>query len=188
MPFLARDSVAVAPAFAHCTNPCTRRKVTVTAQTTKQENRKMERKSEHENSKQLLIRTPRAALLLLSQPYWWEADEQSQDNLNQNSYRTTLSERYEKRQPMHGRNRNCSARARSRPEELTKYMQLLGPELARKALTRSPARSSRERRPTDDPGAMVPTLRRNQRRQPSKGGGPSLDPRVIRNRSMQNLN
>ena len=30
--FLARNSVAVAPAFAHCTNRCTRRKVIVNAQ------------------------------------------------------------------------------------------------------------------------------------------------------------
>ena len=32
--FSARNSVAVAPAFAHCTNRCTRRKVIVTAQST----------------------------------------------------------------------------------------------------------------------------------------------------------
>ena len=63
--FLARNSVAVAPAFAHCTNRCTRRKVTVTAQSTKQENRKMKKRSQHENTK-LPIRSPRAALLLLT--------------------------------------------------------------------------------------------------------------------------
>ena len=68
--FLARNSVAVAPAFAHCTNRCTRRKVTVTAQSTKQENRKMKKRSQHENTK-LPIRSPRAALLLLSQSFWW---------------------------------------------------------------------------------------------------------------------
>ena len=48
--FLARNSVAVAPAFAHCTNRCTRRKVTVTAQSTKQENRKMKKRSQDENT------------------------------------------------------------------------------------------------------------------------------------------
>ena len=48
--FLARNSVAVAPAFAHCTNRCTRRKVTVTARSTKQENRKMKKRSQDENT------------------------------------------------------------------------------------------------------------------------------------------
>ena len=47
---LARNSVAVAPAFAHCTNRCTRRKVTVTARSTKQENRKMKKRSQDENT------------------------------------------------------------------------------------------------------------------------------------------
>ena len=42
--FLARNSVAVAPALAHCTNR------TVTAQSTKQENRKMKKRSQDENT------------------------------------------------------------------------------------------------------------------------------------------
>jgi hypothetical protein len=64
-------------------------------QNKKTEKWRKEANTKIQNSKQLLIRTPRAALLLLSQPYWWEADEQSQDNPKQNSYRATLSERYE---------------------------------------------------------------------------------------------
>ena len=68
---VTRNSVAVAPAFAHCTNRCTRRKVTVTAQFTKQENRKMKKRSQHENTK-LPIRSPRAALLYIRSK--WEGE------------------------------------------------------------------------------------------------------------------
>ena len=113
--FLARNSVAVAPAFAHCTNPCTRRKVTVTAQSTKQENRKMKRRSQHENTK-LPIRSPRAALLLLSQSFWWGADEQSQDKPSETKFISIdLVRSIRKRRRLHGRRWTRGARTRSRP-------------------------------------------------------------------------
>ena len=47
--FLARNSVAVDPAFAKCTNRCTRRKVTVNARPTKRENRKQKKTRRHKN-------------------------------------------------------------------------------------------------------------------------------------------
>ena len=101
--FLARNSVAVAPAFAHCTNRCTRRKVTVTAQSTKRENRKMKKRSQHENTK-LPIRSPRAALLLLSQSFWWGADEQSQDKPSETKFISIVLVRsIRKRRRLHGR-------------------------------------------------------------------------------------
>ena len=46
--FFARNSVAVDPAFAYCTNRCTRRKVTVNAHATNRENRKMKKTRRHE--------------------------------------------------------------------------------------------------------------------------------------------
>ena len=48
--FLSRNSVAVDPAFAQCTNRCTRRKVTVNAQPTNRENRNLKKTRRHENS------------------------------------------------------------------------------------------------------------------------------------------
>ena len=113
--FLARNSVAVAPAFAHCTNRCTRRKVIVTAQSTKQENRKMKKRSQHENTK-LPIRSPRAALLLLSQSFWWGADEQSQDKPSETKFISIdLVRSIRKRRRLHGRRWTRGARTRSRP-------------------------------------------------------------------------
>ena len=47
-PFLSRNSVAVVPAFAYCTNRCTRRKVTVNAHATNRENRKLKKTRRHE--------------------------------------------------------------------------------------------------------------------------------------------
>ena len=114
--FLARNSVAVAPAFAHCTNRCTRRKVIVTAQSTKQENRKMKKRSQHENTK-LPIRSPRAALLLLSQSFWWKADEQSQDKPSETKFVSCdLVGSIRTQQGLHGRRWTRGARARSRPK------------------------------------------------------------------------
>ena len=114
--FLARNSVAVAPAFAHCTNRCTRRKVTVTAQSTKQENRKMKKRSQHENTK-LPIRSPRAALLLLTQSFWWKADEQSQDKPSETKFVSCdLVGSIRTQQGLHGRRWTRGARARSRPK------------------------------------------------------------------------
>ena len=47
--FWARNSVAVAPAFAQCTNRCNCRKVTVNAQPTNREDRKLKKTSRHED-------------------------------------------------------------------------------------------------------------------------------------------
>ena len=46
--FLVRNSVAVVPAFAQCTNRSTRRKGIANAQPTNRENRKMKKTRRHE--------------------------------------------------------------------------------------------------------------------------------------------
>ena len=53
-----------------------------------------------------------------------------------------------------------------------------------KRTTRSTARSSR-RQPAISPGALIPTLCKEKDAAPSESGGPSSDPRVIRNGLMQ---
>ena len=78
--FLTRNSAAVAPVFANCTNHCTSRKGNANCSTHQQENRKPEENMPTRNVAELLKLSPRAARLLLSQLTWWKYKEKSPKN------------------------------------------------------------------------------------------------------------